>query len=356
MIVTSASVLVCTHNRADSLRATLAAIVGGSQPRDCRTEILVVDNNSADRTRTVVEATACGSPIPVRYRFEPRQGKSFALNLGLSETAGDIVAHTDDDVTPQPDWLDRIVEAFRGRDISFAFGKVLPRWGALPPPELLLPRAHQIWGPLALLDYGDEPRVYEGDAASQRLPVGANLAFHRETLREIGGWRTDLGKVDNSLISGEDHEVFFRLKAAGRFRGLYDPSMVVRHFVPASRLTRRYFRRWFYWHGKTLARMPEQLYGLDLSAVPHVAGVPRFLYREALQAAWGWVRTMGGRDSLGVLIRELECCQFAGFFTESWRLWREGAQRTETARAVTAGGTPTARTQPTPHFWEGTRS
>ena len=356
MIVTAASVLVCTHNRADSLQATLDALVAGCQPPDCRTEVVVVDNNSGDRTRAVVEATARRSRIPVRYLFEPRQGKSFALNLGLSEAVGDIIAHTDDDVIPQPGWLDRIVEAFRRHDIAFAFGKVLPRWGALPPPELLVPRAHEIWGPLALLDYGDAPRVYEGDAASQRLPVGANLAFQRETLRQIGGWRTDLGKVNNSLISGEDHEVFFRLKAAGLFRGLYDPSIVVRHFVPASRLTRRYFRRWFYWHGKTLARMPEQLYGLDLSAVPHVAGVPRFLYRQALQAACGWAWTMGRRDSLGLLIRELECCQFAGFFAESWKLRRARARRTPAPRAVPATGSPTAGPAASPRFWEGTRS
>ena len=98
--------------------------------------------------------------------------------------------------------------------------------------------------------------------------------------------------------------------------------IVVRHHVPAARLTRRYFRRWFYWHGKTLARMPEHLYGLDLSTVPHVFGVPRFLYRQALQAAWRWARLAGRRDALGLLIAELECCQFAGVFAQSWRRWR----------------------------------
>ncbi|RPJ71278.1 MAG: glycosyltransferase [Acidobacteria bacterium] len=356
MIVTAASILVCTHNRADSLRGTLSALLTGPRTGDYTVEIVVVDNNSGDHTRAVVEAAASTCAIPVRYLFEPRQGKSFALNLGLSEAGGDIVAHTDDDVIPETSWLDRIVDAFRRHDVTFAFGKVLPRWGVLPPPELLLPRAHQIWGPLALLDYGDEARLYEGDAASQRLPVGANLAFHRATLRAIGGWRTDLGKVDNSLISGEDHEVFFRLKAAGLFRGLYDPSIVVRHFVPSSRLTRQYFRRWFYWHGKTLARMPEQLYGLDLAAVPHVFGVPRFLYRQALQAAWGWARTLGGRDSLGVLIRELECCQFAGFFAESWELQRVGSRRTAATADMPA---PAARmTDPTTtsSFWRSSGS
>jgi glycosyltransferase involved in cell wall biosynthesis len=339
MTPASASVLICTHNRADLLRSALAAVVPASAPADYCAEVLVVDNNSSDQTRDVVEAAARSSPIAVRYLFERRQGKSYALNLGLAEACGEVIAHTDDDVTPDPGWIDRVVEAFGRHDVTFAFGKVLPRWEVLPPPELLLPRAHEIWGPLALLDYGDEPRVYEDAGAGYRLPVGANLAFRREALRAIGGWRTDLGKVDNSLISGEDHEVFLRLKAAGLFRGLYDPSMVVRHLVPASRLTRRYFRRWFYWHGKTLARMPGQLYGLDLSTVPHVLGTPRFIYRQALLACWGWLGMLGRPDALAVLTRELECCRFAGFFTESWRLRRTRAR---------GGASPGMETPPAP--------
>lgn len=345
MIVSSISVLICTYNRADSLRGTLTALGSGFRRGDYGAEILVVDNNSTDDTRAVVERAARNSPISVRYLFEPRQGKSFALNLGLAAATGDIVAHTDDDVLPEPGWLDRLVDAFREGDITFAFGKVLPRWGAAPPPELLLRRAHEIWGPLALLDYGDERRAYTPEATGLRLPVGANLAFRRQALIEIGGWRTDLGKVDNSLISGEDHEVFFRLKARGLYTGLYDPSIVVRHFVPPSRLTRRYFRRWFYWHGKTLARMPEELYDLDLSTVPHVFGVPRFLYRQALRAAWRWARKLGRRDALGLLIEELQCLQFAGFFVQSWQLRRRRtvSSRPATHRGVGTSAAPTAR-------------
>src|SRR5207249_9740379 len=133
---------------------------------------------------------------------ESQQGKSFALNAALHATRADVVALTDDDVWPEPDWLNRIVADFRGHDVTFVFGKVLPIWGALPPPELLTPRAQDIWGPLAIVDYGDEPTDYVASRLDQRLPIGANLAFAREALLSIGGWRTDLGKVNNTLISG----------------------------------------------------------------------------------------------------------------------------------------------------------
>jgi GT2 family glycosyltransferase len=202
-----------------------------------------------------------------------------------------VLALTDDDVVPAPDWLDRIVEVFRTNAIAFAGGKVLPSWGAAPPAYLLTKRAQDIWGPLALVDYGDQPFFYTPEAQGQRRPVGANLAFRRDVIEAVGGWRTDLGKVNNSLISGEDHEIFFRLRRAGQYRGIYDPRISVVHDVPASRLRASYFRRWFFFSGLTRARMREDLYDWpDLAGVPHIAGVPRFLYRQLLGEALRWVQ------------------------------------------------------------------
>jgi glycosyltransferase involved in cell wall biosynthesis len=339
MTVSCVTVLVCTHNRAACLGETLRAITALPVRGDYRVEVLVVDNNSSDGTADVVREVASQSPVPVRYEFEPRQGKSFALNRGLRCASGEVIAHTDDDVWPDDGWLDRIVDAFRGREITFAFGKVRPRWESVPPPELLTPRAHQIWGPLAILDYGDEVQSYEAGKQGQRLPVGANLAFSRQALVAVGGWRTDLGKVNNSLISGEDHEIFYRLREANAYVGVYDPRISVRHFVPDSRLTRRYFRRWFYWHGKTLARIPGEIYELDFTQVPHLAGVPRFLYRQFLQQAWRWLRTAVRRDALATLVEELQVIQHVGFFAQCWEWWlsASGAQ-TERPETTIAPG------------------
>lgn len=319
MKVNGVTVLICTYNRASFLRETMEAILASPRRDDYAAELIVVDNNSTDGTRAVVEQAAATATIPVRYAFEGRQGKSFALNRGLQMARGEVIAHTDDDVWPEPEWLDRITDAFREHDITFAFGKVLPRWGEAPPPELLTPKAHEIWGPLAILDYGDEVVPYPADDSTLRLPVGANLAFKRQMLLDIGGWRTDLGKVNNSLISGEDHEIFHRMRRLNVYAGLYDPRIAVRHYVPAGRLTRAYFRRWFYWHGKTLARMPQEIfYDLDFTNVPHVFGVPRFLYRQFVEQVWQWTRTMGKPDGLSVLIEELKTIQHFGYFVQCW--------------------------------------
>jgi glycosyltransferase involved in cell wall biosynthesis len=323
--VWAASILICTYNRARLLRETLASLQAMTPPPDCQVEIIVVDNNSSDNTQLVIAEAIVRSTIPVIAVRESAQGKSFALNSGLRVASGDIVALTDDDVWPSPDWLACIVADFRERDVTFVFGKVLPRWSQLPPPEMLTPPAQDIWGPLAIVDYGDTPTDYVAESTGQRLPIGANLAFARRALVTIGGWRTDLGKVNNSLISGEDHEIFMRLRRHNLYKGYYDPAVAVRHFVPAARLTRRYFRRWFFWHGKTQALMLDDLHPeLDMSRVPRIAGIPRFLYRQSLHQLWRWIGTLGSEDALGVLIEELRAVQHAGLLLECWRRRKSG--------------------------------
>jgi glycosyltransferase involved in cell wall biosynthesis len=341
MNVSSASVMVCTYNRAPFLRKALDALCAMSLPPHAKVELVVVDNNSTDDTRAVIASAAAKSPIPVVAVHEKRQGKSFALNRGLEFASGDILALTDDDVIPAPDWLSRIVADFRARDVTFVFGKVLPWWDRTPPPELLIPRAQAIWGPLAIVDYGDEPTDYRPELPGQRLPIGANLAFRREVIQAIGAWRTDLGKVNNTLISGEDHEIFMRLRRAGLYAGFYDPEVWVRHFVPSSRLTRRYFRKWFFWHGRTWALMLDDMYPeLDMSRVPRIGGVPRFMYRQGLRQVAHWMRTIGRGNALAALIEELHTMQFLGLLTECW------LRRIRGIDAPRAPGHRTARTAP----------
>ena len=320
--IDSISILICTYNRAALLEQTLEALSRATVPDRCTVEIVVVDNNSTDDTPAAIRRAAALGPIPIQYVHERRQGKSFALNAGLSASRGEIIALTDDDVLPSTDWLARVVSNFRtAGDVVFVFGKVLPRWEVPPPPEMLTVRARDIWGPLALVDYGDETIRYDAATfGTQRLPVGANLAIRRDAIETVGGWRTDLGKVDNTLIAGEDHELCVRLFVGGLYSGIYDPAVSVRHLVPASRVTRRYFRRWFFWHGRTMARMADAVYlDLDLARVPSIAGVPRFVYGQLLQQVRRWLGRIGRADGLALLIEELKLVEYAGFLSEIWR-------------------------------------
>jgi glycosyltransferase involved in cell wall biosynthesis len=340
--VRSISAVICTFNRSGLLEQTLSALRRCTPPAGCDVEIIVVDNNSTDETPAVVRRMANGTGFPVRYASEQRQGKSYALNRALGLVRGDVIALTDDDVLPAADWLTSIADRFRSEPIVFAFGKVLPRWSVLPPPELLTRRARDLWGPLALVDYGDEPiRYTPAGFRTLRLPIGANLAVRHDALERVGGWRTDLGRVDNSPVCGEDRELCVRLFRAGLYEGMYDPRISVHHHVPRTRLTRRYFRRWFYWHGRTMARMADSFFvDLDLTRVPHIAGVPRFIYRELLRQFGRWGLSLVRRDRFDAMAQELLLLQYAGFLVECRRPYRTRPDSRELSAQT--GGAPSS--------------
>lgn len=121
-----ATVIVCTYNRCQSLADTLDSLAKSIVPASTDWEVLIVDNNSADRTRQVVEEFTRRFPGRFRYVFEPRQGKSFALNRGIRETQADVLAFTDDDVIAEPAWLWNLTKDLFSGEWQGAGGKILP--------------------------------------------------------------------------------------------------------------------------------------------------------------------------------------------------------------------------------------
>src|ERR1700745_2067471 len=104
--------------------------------------------------------------------------------------------------------------------------------------------------------------------------------------------------------------------------------MVVHHVIPADRLNKRYFRRWFYWNGISRAMLyqqsrvdmlaPEET-TLDFSKVPHIMGVPRYLYRAFLKSAGAMLKwKIAGREAES-FDHELWLCFFVGAWRQRWR-------------------------------------
>ena len=99
------TVILCTYNRCATLSRALASVAASELPQVAKWEVIVVDNNSTDGTRAVVEEFCRQHPGRFRYLFESRQGLSQARNAGIREARGDILAFMDDDVTVEPTWL-----------------------------------------------------------------------------------------------------------------------------------------------------------------------------------------------------------------------------------------------------------
>src|SRR5208283_4613883 len=99
------SVILCTYNRCRLLPTALNSLALSRVPAELAWEVLVVDNNSRDGTREVVEHFCRQHPGRFRYLLEAELGKSHALNAAIREARGGILAFVDDDVRVEPAWL-----------------------------------------------------------------------------------------------------------------------------------------------------------------------------------------------------------------------------------------------------------
>lgn len=311
-----ATVVIPTFNRAPLLDATLASL---ERMRSARSwDVIVVDNNSTDDTKPVVERRARNALVPIHYLMETRQGRSSALNAGIAAARGAVIAMTDDDVQVAEGWLDAACDALlspeaAAPDVRYAGGPVEPMWEIAPPGWLDLTRG-DLWGTIAIQDHGPQGFLYED---ARRVPLGANMAAERSVFDEAGLFRADLGRSAGATILGQEvPEWLMRVRAAGG-RGRYVPAMRVRHHVPAGRLTRRYFRRW--WYGKGVSRaalermQPVTELGIDLRTTPHVFDVPRYMFGSAARDVVGWLKARAGGNPTAAARHEMMLAYFAGY-------------------------------------------
>ncbi|MFF7248362.1 glycosyltransferase family 2 protein [Embleya sp. NPDC008237] len=223
------TVIVCayTMDRWDDLSAALASIRAQDEPP--AQTILVADHCHELAARAAREFT----DITV-LRNRGRRGLSGARNTGVEGARGDIVAFLDDDAVAEPDWTMRLLDGYTDPNVLGVGGRIRPNWDTGRP----------AWFP-AEFDWvvGCTYRGMPEHAAPVRNLIGANMSFRRGVLLDVGGFRTDLGRVGTRPLGCEETELCIR--AAARHRGGtlgYEPAAVVRHRVPAARTTWRYFR------------------------------------------------------------------------------------------------------------------
>jgi glucosyl-dolichyl phosphate glucuronosyltransferase len=308
------TVILCTYNRSESLAKTLESVSRLELPESIDWEVLVVDNNSNDRTREVIESYCRQYPGHLRYLFEPLQGKSHALNRGIGEARGDVIAFIDDDVTFGPTWLHNLTASLHHGQWDGAGGRILPQQ------TLALPN----WIPLkdryALAPLG----IFNLDLTAGPLtepPFGTNMAFHRRVFEKHGGFRIDLGPGNGQLHpqKSEDSEFGHRLISAGNVLR-YEPSAVVYHAVPPDRLTRSYFLRW--WFDK--ARADIRAFGIPANTKWLIIGIPLHKFRRLVAWTLRWMVALDPRKRFGAKIRVWVA---VGEIEECYRISRKTRQQ-----------------------------
>ncbi|WP_171183626.1 glycosyltransferase [Alienimonas chondri] len=223
----SVTVVVCTRNRADSLRRALQSLTKLDHA-GLRVDLLVVDNGSTDHTAAVVEEVAASSPIPVARVYEPTPGVATARQRGVLESRGDWIASFDDDQLAEPDWLCKLFALAQQKDVKFVGGRVRLH---LPPAfenRDLAPFTRMLLGASVGM-----PAVRRYDLKT--TPGAGNMMAHREVFERVGPF-------DPTLDRGEDTDFYVRAADAG-FQVWYTPEAVVHHCIPADRMNDAYLYR-----------------------------------------------------------------------------------------------------------------
>jgi glucosyl-dolichyl phosphate glucuronosyltransferase len=296
--------VIPTHNRADLLVRLLNSIRSARVPEGVTVRTIVVDNNSTDTTREVVQQAQSAWAGALEYRFEPVQNKSVALNHGLSLVGADIVGMLDDDEEIHPEWIAVVARTFADPEVDFMSGPYLPRWGA-PVPDWLPKEFPAVIGWMEAsdrtLEYG---RDYDG------VMMGGNAVVRVAAGRSVGWYDASLGRVGTQAGGCEDVDFFERLLQAG-FKGYYVPELAIYHYIPPYRLTKRYHRKWCFRRSVAQA----ELDGLRRQPVVYLFGVPRYMIGTAIRSAIGLAAAVvrGEWNSDRAFSRELRLWELMGF-------------------------------------------
>lgn len=235
------SLIVCFYNGGELFKKNIESVSRLKIPDKTRVEFLFIDNNSNDGSGEIVREYVRKRPDTFSYLFEPKSGKTRALNLGVKKAKGDIIAFTDSDVILPENWLLRIREGFAEHDCVALGGRVLPIWEVKPDAWFTKEADREKrYGVLALC--AREEAEYYPLKKGPRYPVGCNCAVKKEMFLKYGGYRTDLGVWPGLRLGGEDLEFFRRLSDAGE-KIYYYPLMTAYHQIPKERLKKKRFRQ-----------------------------------------------------------------------------------------------------------------
>lgn len=289
------SLIIATRDRCQQLARCLESIHSIAFARSW--ELIIVDNGSVDRTAAIAENFISSASAPVRYVFEPKPGLANAHNAGVEIARGEILAFTDDDCYPAPDFLTEVWSAFEDPSVGYIVGRVL----------LHDPTDH----PITIYE-STVPITFPGRSF---IPVwsgiqGANMAFRRSVLLDIGGFDPLFGP--GALVYGDDIDAVGRACANG-WKGLYRPEVVIRHHhgrkkTDVPRLLKSYGigngayhmklllnGREFWWFAQSVCQVGRRYQMSRRALLWEPVGGAKYAYAYLMQSVRNWLEILRSR-------------------------------------------------------------
>jgi cellulose synthase/poly-beta-1,6-N-acetylglucosamine synthase-like glycosyltransferase len=286
------SVIIPTYNDSGLIRNCLRSLSRQSFPKN-KYEVIVVDDGSEDNTSDVV------SKFKARFFHRPHRGPAAARNFGATKARGDILLFTDADCVPDRDWIRKMSEPFKDREIVGVSGTY---------------RTLNRKSPVARFA-GYEIEERHRKLARQKFIdfIGTFSAGYRKSVfRKFGGFDTKFG-----MASGEDPELSFRISRSGA-KMVFQKNAFVYHNHPDSIWK---FIRQKFWRGYWRVRVYRQ----NRSKIMKHSYTPKSLFlEEALTGATviSFMLTLFGLVPLAVSL-VLLILLFALTLPFSYRIFRK---------------------------------
>ncbi|XWX05638.1 glycosyltransferase (plasmid) [Aggregatilineales bacterium SYSU G02658] len=242
------TIILATHNRAESLRMTLDSLAA-VHPPTLPWEVLIVDNASTDHTQAVIAAFT--DRLPIVALDEPCLGKSYALNTAIPRGRYELKLFTDDDVLFDANWLLAYERALHDHLEAGYFGG---------PIHLKLPNDEvPVWaqdgrGQMAVwirnsLSYFDETILVN----SPDSYYGANMAVRQQTFNTCGLYETIKGHIGKKRWGSEETSLQARFNAAGVLSA-YVPDALIYHCIRPDEMTVQSRLNARLWTGRSRAK------------------------------------------------------------------------------------------------------
>ena len=233
------TVIICTYNRAEGLIRALKSLLLQTLAIE-HWSVLVVNNNSVDGTlkefaNFTQEYLEQDHSPHMRILTETNQGLSYARNRGISESTGDFIVFIDDDQEVSSNYLQAYYDNCSNKgSFCIAGGPVIPIYESGRPQWASKYTERTISG---YLEFKSTTRFFPKGS----YPTGGNMGFSSDVFVEYGGFSTNLGRTGDSLLGGEESDLFRRI-ASQRSDLLYLNDAKVYHHIPAARTTIKFLR------------------------------------------------------------------------------------------------------------------
>lgn len=279
------SIVICTRNRSFLLPKLIAAIDDAVVIPDTKAlEVLIVDNNSTDDTRSTVESLM---QIKRRYKLnyvrEKNPGLAHARNKGIQTAGNDMIGFIDDDILPHSEYLQHIVSAMRSNPSVKCFtNRIILH-------HLDKPAWLETEGRYATIDRGGYDLFHTKFLASNdATPIGASMFFHKSVFDRFGGFDPDFGydfSRKDMYVPGEESLLYEKIRK--ELRVLYVHEAVVYHTPIGQKYDKTFICRFYkgigFWYGSAEARNPQQ------KIIKTFAGFPASYYKRLIATGFNFI-------------------------------------------------------------------